>query len=461
MVEPEAALEDGLAARLGAVRHEQDARMGDRGRRRRRRLRRSRHGRQAARGQPPHRGRADRDARLRGRAARRARDALLGDPDPAHLPLRAVALLRHPRGQAARGRARRGRRLRREAERLRARRSSRSCCAKRLQRPIKWIETRSENMAVDPPRARPDRPRRDGRQERRQGDRAAAAHVSPTWAPTSWRSRRSSRSSASRWPTAATTSRRWRSPSRACSPTSSPPMRSAAPGRPEVTHWIELMMNQVAARAGHGPARGAAAELHRRRRLPARRRRSEIIYDSGNYQGTLDKLLEHFDVEAFRREQARAARAGRLPRRGLLDLRRGVRPGAVARRRPAGRRPPGRVLGVGDGARQRERHGDRLHRHLAARPGPRHGLRPDRGRPDRHRPAERERDPRRHRPGPVGLGHLRLAHAGGRRRGRGPRGAEGPGQGQAHLRGAAGGRARGHRAGRRQATRSRARRTSR
>ena len=36
----------------------------------------------------------------------------------------------------------------------------------------------------------------------------------------------------------------------------------------------------------------------------------DIIYDSGNYQGTLDKLLEHFDVDAFRREQAELRQQG-------------------------------------------------------------------------------------------------------------------------------------------------------
>ena len=63
VVDPEAALQDGLAARLGPVRHEQDTRMGNRGRRSRCRLCERRQGHQAARGQPPHRGSADRDAR--------------------------------------------------------------------------------------------------------------------------------------------------------------------------------------------------------------------------------------------------------------------------------------------------------------------------------------------------------------------------------------------------------------
>ena len=65
-------------------------------------------------------------------------------------------------------------------------------------------------------------------------------------------------------------------------------------------------------------------------------------------------------------------------------------------------------------------------------------------------PAERGRAPRRHRPGHVGLGHVRLALAGGGRRGDRARRAAGAGQGQADLRRAARGGARGHRARRRQ-----------
>ena len=65
-------------------------------------------------------------------------------------------------------------------------------------------------------------------------------------------------------------------------------------------------------------------------------------------------------------------------------------------------------------------------------------------------PRERRRDPRRHRPGAVGLGHLRLALALGGRRGGGQGRREGAAEGQAHLRGAARGVARRHRARRRQ-----------
>ena len=108
-----------LAARLGGVRHQQDARVGGRRRRHRRRPRRGRgHGRAPLR-EPPHLGRADRAALLGRRGARRRPHAVLDDPDPAHRALRLLRHARHRRGQAARGRPRRRRRLRREAPDLR------------------------------------------------------------------------------------------------------------------------------------------------------------------------------------------------------------------------------------------------------------------------------------------------------------------------------------------------------
>jgi carbon-monoxide dehydrogenase large subunit len=73
-------------------------------------------------------------------------------------------------------------------------------------------------------------------------------------------------------------------------------------GRPEVTHWIELTMDKVARELDMDPL-----EVRRRNFIAADDFPHEtalgIVYDSGNYQGTLDKLLERFDVEAFRREQ--------------------------------------------------------------------------------------------------------------------------------------------------------------
>jgi carbon-monoxide dehydrogenase large subunit len=75
-------------------------------------------------------------------------------------------------------------------------------------------------------------------------------------------------------------------------------------GRPEATHLIEVMVEQLAAELGMDPL-----ELRRRNFIPAEAFPYEtalgIVYDSGNYQGTLDKLLEHVDYAAFRQEQER------------------------------------------------------------------------------------------------------------------------------------------------------------
>ncbi len=73
-------------------------------------------------------------------------------------------------------------------------------------------------------------------------------------------------------------------------------------GRPEATHMIELMMDQLAAELDID-----RLELRRRNFIapedfPAAVA-TGVVYDSGNYAGTLDKLLEHVDLDAFRREQ--------------------------------------------------------------------------------------------------------------------------------------------------------------
>ena len=80
-------------------------------------------------------------------------------------------------------------------------------------------------------------------------------------------------------------------------------------GRPEATHMIEVALDQLAAELGMDPL-----EVRRRNFIPADAFPYEtaigITYDSGNYQGTLDKLLEHVDVEAFRAEQERLRAEG-------------------------------------------------------------------------------------------------------------------------------------------------------
>jgi aerobic carbon-monoxide dehydrogenase large subunit len=73
-------------------------------------------------------------------------------------------------------------------------------------------------------------------------------------------------------------------------------------GRPEATHLIEVTMDQLAAELDIDPL-----ELRRKNFIPKEDFPADvavgITYDSGDYAGALDKLLENFDLEQFRREQ--------------------------------------------------------------------------------------------------------------------------------------------------------------
>ena len=115
-------------------------------------------------------------------------------------------------------------------------------------------------------------------------------------------------------------------------------------GRPEATHLIEVMMDQVADELGMD-----RLELRRKNFIPKEDFPAEvaigIVYDSGDYAGALDKLLEHIDPTRFRREQEELREQGHLPRHRVLDLHGDLRPRAVARGRPERRRPPGRRSG--------------------------------------------------------------------------------------------------------------------
>ena len=72
-------------------------------------------------------------------------------------------------------------------------------------------------------------------------------------------------------------------------------------GRPEATQMIEVTLDQLAHELGMDPL-----ELRRRNFIAADSFPHEVaygvVYDSGNYQGTLAKLLEYVDVDQVRRE---------------------------------------------------------------------------------------------------------------------------------------------------------------
>ena len=73
-------------------------------------------------------------------------------------------------------------------------------------------------------------------------------------------------------------------------------------GRPEMTHWVEVMMDRLAREVDSDPV-----EIRRRNFIPKDAFPYEtplgIVYDSGNYEGTLDKMLSKLDLDAFRSEQ--------------------------------------------------------------------------------------------------------------------------------------------------------------
>ena len=81
-------------------------------------------------------------------------------------------------------------------------------------------------------------------------------------------------------------------------------------GRPEATHLIEVMMDQLAAELVMDPL-----ELRRKNFIPKEDFPAEvaigIVYDSGDYHGSLDKLLTHVDMDAFRSEQAEMREQGK------------------------------------------------------------------------------------------------------------------------------------------------------
>ena len=143
-------------------------------------------------------------------------------------------------------------------------------------------------------------------------------------------------------------------------------------GRPEATAAIERAMDLFAAEIGQDPARGAPAQPGRRGPVP--------VHDQGRRGIRLRRVRPGAGRGAGGRRLRRAARrAGRTPgarRRGAardrgLGVRRDHRRWRVRRGR------------LGRGARRRHRH--RSHRDLAARPGPRDGLGDAGQRAPRHR----------------------------------------------------------------------------
>jgi carbon-monoxide dehydrogenase large subunit len=81
-------------------------------------------------------------------------------------------------------------------------------------------------------------------------------------------------------------------------------------GRPEATHLLEVMIDQLAAELGMD-----GLDIRRKNFIPKEDFPAEVavgvVYDSGDYHGSLDKLLQNLGgIEAFRQEQASLRQQG-------------------------------------------------------------------------------------------------------------------------------------------------------
>jgi carbon-monoxide dehydrogenase large subunit len=80
-------------------------------------------------------------------------------------------------------------------------------------------------------------------------------------------------------------------------------------GRPEATHLLEVMIDQAAHEIGIAPV-----DIRRKNFIPKEDFPATVavgvVYDSGDYHGTLDKLLSKLDLEEFERERAQLRERG-------------------------------------------------------------------------------------------------------------------------------------------------------
>jgi carbon-monoxide dehydrogenase large subunit len=82
-------------------------------------------------------------------------------------------------------------------------------------------------------------------------------------------------------------------------------------GRPEATHMVEVTIDQVAHELGMSPV-----EIRRRNFIPKEDFPASVatgvVYDSGDYHLTLDRLLEHLDLDAVEADKERLREQGIL-----------------------------------------------------------------------------------------------------------------------------------------------------
>ena len=201
-------------------------------------------------------------------------------------------------------------------------------------------------------------------------------------------------------------------------------------GRPEATYVIERTMDALADELGMD-----RVELRRKnfiKEFPATMG-SGLTIDSGDYEASLDKLLEHLDLDAIRADQAKRRDNGEAKQLGVgFSTYNEMWPRPV----PDPRRDPvrGRRVGAGDDPLSADRIGPGDQRHLATRSGPRDSVGADRRRPARLRHRRGRGAPRRHVDLARRARHLRQPEPPGRRRRIVLRGREGDRQGASDRR---------------------------
>ncbi len=82
-------------------------------------------------------------------------------------------------------------------------------------------------------------------------------------------------------------------------------------GRPEATYAVERAMDLVANKLGMDPAEVRRHNFIQPDQFPYKSA-AGAVYDTGNYEGALDKALEMVDYKALRAEQAQKRAAGKL-----------------------------------------------------------------------------------------------------------------------------------------------------
>ncbi|MBI4490855.1 MAG: molybdopterin-dependent oxidoreductase [Deltaproteobacteria bacterium] len=87
-------------------------------------------------------------------------------------------------------------------------------------------------------------------------------------------------------------------------------------GRPEATYVVERMMDRVAQELGIDPAKIRSKNFPKPKEFPFKTA-TGLVYDSGNYQTALDKALGLVGFEKWRREQKRLRNQGRYLGLGL------------------------------------------------------------------------------------------------------------------------------------------------